>query len=80
MYMEAPEWFQNAACRFMDPALFLPIAGQSSAEARSVCALCSVRAECLDYALAIPSSSDYGIYAGTTARERRRLRKQRSAA
>lgn len=67
-------WMADAACRGCDPALFLPEKGDSNSvrQARDVCRRCPVTAPCLDYAIA---NHELGVWAGTTERERRRLRR-----
>jgi WhiB family transcriptional regulator, redox-sensing transcriptional regulator len=72
------DWRQRAACRDQDPELFFPLSemgpGARQAErAKSVCARCPVRAECLGYAL--DNGLDHGIFGGTTETERRALRR-----
>lgn len=45
-----------------------------------ICDSCSVKTECLEAALADPAGSDFGIWAGTSRRQRARLRQlERSA-
>jgi len=72
------DWRQDAACRDADPELFFPEPGQlpQAAKAKEVCAGCAVRGPCLDTALRGPLARDdqHGIFAGTTARDRTRLR------
>jgi WhiB family redox-sensing transcriptional regulator len=72
------DWRQDAACREVDPELFFPEPGQlpQTARAKEVCAGCAVRGPCLDTALHGPLARDdrHGIFAGTTARDRTRLR------
>jgi len=72
------DWRQDAACRDADPDLFFPDQGQlpQTAKAKEVCAGCAVRGPCLDTALHGPLARDdrHGIFAGTTARDRRKLR------
>jgi WhiB family redox-sensing transcriptional regulator len=72
------DWRQDAACRDADPELFFPEPGQlpQTAKAKEVCADCKVRGPCLDTALHGPLARDDhdGIFAGTTARDRRKLR------
>jgi WhiB family redox-sensing transcriptional regulator len=72
------DWRQDAACRDADPELFFPDQGQlpQTAKAKEVCAGCAVRGPCLDNALHGPLARDdhHGIFAGTTARDRTRLR------
>jgi WhiB family redox-sensing transcriptional regulator len=72
------DWRQDAACRDADPELFFPEPGQLPhvAQAKEICAGCTVRGPCLDNALHGPLARDdhHGIVAGTTARDRTRLR------
>ena len=70
-------WARRAACRGIDPGLFYPARGESTREAKDVCAGCLVRGECLDYALA--AGEKFGIWGGKSERERRRIRRQRTA-
>ena len=49
-----------------------PTAVVPTARAKQLCARCTVRAECLRYALAVPDL--VGYWAGTNERERRKLR------
>ncbi len=65
------DWRHSAACTQTDPELFFPEKGNPSREARAVCVRCPVRAECLTDALA--QARVYGVWGGTTERERRRL-------
>ncbi|MEM9652492.1 MAG: WhiB family transcriptional regulator [Actinomycetota bacterium] len=67
-------WRELGACRGVDTTLFFPGQGESVAEAKAICASCIVRAECADYALA--TGQRFGIWGGTTERDRRRLRAQ----
>ena len=66
-----PGWTKRAQCRGEDPALFFPSVGANAAKARAICSMCSVRQECLAYALADPESA--GVWGGTAERERRKL-------
>jgi WhiB family redox-sensing transcriptional regulator len=62
-----------ARCVEVDPEIFFPERGGSSKAARAVCSECSVRQECLLYALT--NREQFGIWGGTSERERRRLRR-----
>ena len=42
-------------------------------EARGICASCTVAVQCLEYALQLPKPW-YGIYAGLTVNQRKRIR------
>jgi len=68
-----PSWQQYAACRGAGTSMHFPNQGAGIADARAVCAGCEVRSDCLDYALADPSLG--GVWAGTSERERRRIRR-----
>jgi WhiB family transcriptional regulator, redox-sensing transcriptional regulator len=72
------DWRLDAACADVDPELFFPETGQvpQAAAAKAVCAGCAVRGPCLQAALHGPQARDdhTGIFAGTTAKERVRLR------
>ncbi|MBX7159305.1 MAG: WhiB family transcriptional regulator [Acidimicrobiia bacterium] len=70
-------WQARANCIGVDPDIFFPERGASTKEAKSICAACLVRADCLEYAL--ENSEKFGIWGGTSERERRRLRRQRAA-
>jgi WhiB family redox-sensing transcriptional regulator len=64
----------RAACRKVDPDLFFPSVGEPLDAARAVCEPCPVREECLAFAVA--HSELHGVWAGTSDRERRRLRSE----
>jgi WhiB family redox-sensing transcriptional regulator len=75
---QAGEWLARAACRGMDPELFFPDRGESTEQAKAVCAACPVRAECLDHALT--NVERFGIWGGLSERERRAIRRARTRA
>lgn len=66
-------WQSKARCLEVDPEIFFPERGGSSKAARAVCTQCPVAMECLRYALA--NREQFGIWGGTSERERRKLRK-----
>jgi WhiB family redox-sensing transcriptional regulator len=78
------DWRLDAACAEVDPELFFPDPGQvpQAAAAKQVCAGCAVRGPCLEAAVHGPQARDdhTGIFAGTTARQRVRLRGRASYA
>lgn len=76
--VQPPEWHEWASCTDVDPELWHPEKGASSAEAKRICAGCAVREECLEDALALDER--HGIRGGLTARERRRLAAEQKAA
>jgi WhiB family transcriptional regulator, redox-sensing transcriptional regulator len=74
------DWRDEALCAEIDRDLFFPERGETARTARKVCARCEVRAECLEWALSLRAEDDeYGVLGGTTATERRSLRRQRRA-
>jgi WhiB family redox-sensing transcriptional regulator len=73
-----PDWTADAQCRGQDSELWYPQRGEVPRHAIAVCGRCPVAQQCLDYAL--DHNEGFGIWAGTTARERRRIRKTRHAA
>jgi WhiB family redox-sensing transcriptional regulator len=78
------DWRLGAACATVDPELFFPEPGQAPqvAAAKAVCAGCAVRGPCLEAALHGPQAhhDHAGIFAGTTASDRVRLRGRASMA
>lgn len=69
------EWMREGHCRHYPPSAFFPSDGVGVDIARSICAECPVKAECLEYALV--QRIDHGVWGGCSERERRRLLKQR---
>lgn len=68
------DWTIAAACRGMDPdELFVQGAAQN--RAKTVCAACPVRTECL--ADALDNRVEFGVWGGMTERERRALLRRR---
>jgi WhiB family redox-sensing transcriptional regulator len=54
--------------------LFFPSRGEPTKRAKAMCADCPVRQECLDHALR--EGIHYGIWGGTSERERRTMRRE----
>ena len=75
LLLQPVEWQRDAACAELDPDIFFPERGGSSKAARAVCARCPVVEDCLTYAL--ENREEYGIWGGTSERERRGLRRHR---
>lgn len=67
-------WQDQANCLGVDPDIFYPERGESHEEAKKVCNGCIVRADCLSYAL--QRREKYGIWGGTSERERRRIQRK----
>jgi WhiB family redox-sensing transcriptional regulator len=76
------DWQLEAKCAELpirkSDAMFFPNRGGSSKAARAMCAGCPVRPECLEYAL--NNKEAFGIWGGTSERERRKLRRAKRVA
>jgi WhiB family transcriptional regulator, redox-sensing transcriptional regulator len=77
-------WQDRAACAGTDAQLFFGPDGETGqqreireAKAKAVCAVCPVRAQCLDCALG--TSIKYGIWGGLNKEERARERRRRAS-
>lgn len=70
-----PPWMAAAVCAQTDPEAFYPEKGSSTREAKSVCARCTVAAECLDWAVA--NEERFGVWGGLSERERRKIKPNR---
>ena len=64
-------WEEHARCRQYDPEIFFAPRARAERRAKTVCAKCSVKVDCLAYAL--QSRIEFGIWGGTTGKERRAL-------
>lgn len=74
-------WRQQAACRGLEPVIFYPVSDdnpEDSELAKRVCAQCTVREACLEHALSVREKE--GVWGGCTAKERRRIIRQRRRA
>jgi WhiB family redox-sensing transcriptional regulator len=71
-------WWPRAACRTQPVELFFPTSGQSrlADAARAVCARCSAREDCLDWALSWGPDLQ-GVWGGTVHSERVELLRRR---
>jgi WhiB family transcriptional regulator, redox-sensing transcriptional regulator len=72
--MRKPAWMDDAACRGQSTDLFFSGRGESTAATKAVCQTCPVSADCLMYALDGDVHDDIGIWGGTSAIQRRKLR------
>lgn len=75
-------WLFVARCRGMDPDTFFPASQKTYYRdvetAKAFCAQCQVCAECLQFNLtAISARDDDGVWGGTTADERKAMRRER---
>lgn len=69
----AEPWRERAACRGRTDVDFYPHRGDTASvrAAKAVCARCPVQAECLEYAMHDEGAFPFGIWGGTSARQRR---------
>jgi WhiB family transcriptional regulator, redox-sensing transcriptional regulator len=77
-WLARPHWMGRAACRGVDPDLFFPERGEASHHAKAICRTCPVQGDCLDYAMI--NGERHGIWGGIAEGQRRRLRRQVTAA
>ena len=73
-------WIEQGRCIGEDPELFFPVgtSGPALAQAEraiSVCLSCSVRADCLEWAL--DTCQDAGVWGGLDEESRREIRRER---
>lgn len=76
-------WIERARCIGEDPELFFPVgttgpAIEQTARAIGICNGCSVRAECLEWAL--DTCQDAGVWGGLGEEDRRVIRRARRRA
>jgi WhiB family redox-sensing transcriptional regulator len=77
-----PDWRAEGACRTADPDIFFPVAVGTAVAAKQVaralliCAGCTVRQQCLDFAMRTRETA--GIWGGTTPEERIRVHRARN--
>lgn len=64
-----PAWMADALCREHPELSWYPDRGKDVRPVKAVCERCLVRPECLAYA------DGFGIWAGTSVRQRRQLRR-----
>ena len=76
------DWRSAGACLSADPDLFFPMSAgawdKQIARAKTICAGCRVRQQCLDFA--VTHDQAYGIWGGTTPEDRQRERRRRRRA
>ena len=72
------DWMAGGKCKEVPPDVFFPNDGMGVLVAQRICAECSVRSECLEYALA--NRIEQGVWGGASERERRRILRRRRKA
>jgi WhiB family transcriptional regulator, redox-sensing transcriptional regulator len=77
--MRSFDWRERGRCKGVDPEVFHPEDDDDPAfAAKAICASCIVREACLEHAIAVRER--LGVWGGATAKERRRLIRQRRRA
>ena len=72
-------WRELGRCKDEDPDIFYPEDDEDPGdEAKAICAMCIVRETCLESAIA--TREKLGVWGGCTARDRRRIIRQRRRA
>lgn len=74
LVLDRPAWMDDAACAGQGTDRYF---ASNTAAAKATCAECSVKSECLEWAL--PDESLFGTWGGTSHLERRVLRRTRAA-
>ena len=69
------EWKPRGICRGTARDVFFPREGKGVSLARSICDVCPVSRECLEYAL--ENHIDHGVWGGCSERERVRILRRR---
>jgi WhiB family transcriptional regulator, redox-sensing transcriptional regulator len=64
-------WEDHARCSEYDPEIFFDPSARSERRAKSICAQCPVRLDCLDCALTF--RTEFGVWGGLNGKERRLL-------
>lgn len=66
-------WWDQARCRGTPVDVFFP--AHNTRPAKEICQGCPIRARCLDYAMT--NGIEFGVWGGTSEKERRALRRLR---
>lgn len=69
------DFMKKAACKDLDTNFFFAEDAKSVRKAEEFCQTCSVKNECLNYAVSL--NIIYGVWGGMNAKRRRRLIKMR---
>jgi WhiB family redox-sensing transcriptional regulator len=76
--VDRPEWMRRGACRGVDQSVFFPPRGVGGTAAKAICAECSVRGDCL--AFAMDDDALLGTWGGTSSKERQAMRRAKDVA
>ena len=75
-WIDIKDWSDQALCKDLDTQMFFPKRGEATKPIKIICSVCPVVKPCLEYAM--KSSEKFGVWGGTSERERRRIRGMRS--
>lgn len=64
-------WMDDALCAEVGVDFFFPDEGVVAHDAKQICADCPVARQCLSFGI----SEEFGIWGGTTPKQRRKMRK-----
>jgi len=73
-------FMSKAACKGMDPEMFMPVRGENLKirAAKKICQSCAVQTDCAEYGLQLSTMYDtHGIFGGLTRSERETILKER---
>jgi WhiB family redox-sensing transcriptional regulator len=73
-----PAWMSRAACAGGESETFFPECSEPAVAARTICAACDVRAECLEFSLR--ERIEHGVWGGLSSKERKELRRKKRVA
>ena len=73
------DWRSRAACLDKDPELFFPVGNTGPAlqqieDAKKICQSCTVKDQCLNWAL--DAGQDHGVWGGMSEDERRAMKRR----
>jgi WhiB family redox-sensing transcriptional regulator len=71
-WIDTGRWSDRAKCKGLDTKVFFPKRGEAVTPIKTICSVCPVVQPCLEYAL--KSGEKFGVWGGTSERERRRIR------
>jgi len=71
-WIDIKGWADKAMCKNLDTDVFFPKRGEATTPIKIICSNCPVVQPCLEYAL--KSGEKFGVWGGTSERERRRIR------
>ena len=71
-WIDIKDWSDKAMCKDLDTQVFFPKRGEATAPIKVICSVCPVVKPCLEYAM--KSGEKFGVWGGTSERERRRMR------